>query len=58
VRQSSRPDRDSCRYARDAPDRRTAIALAVPHLIDVELVQAPLCRRDLLVEIEGVADCV
>ena len=45
------------RHAHDAPDARTAIAQAAPHLTDVEVVQAPLCRRDLLVEIEGVADC-
>lgn len=45
------------RDAADAGTVRVLVEALVPHVDDVELVQAPLCRRELLVEIEGVADC-
>ncbi len=40
----------------DAVLVREQLATACPRLDAVELVIAPLCRRDLLVEIEGVAE--
>jgi chorismate lyase / 3-hydroxybenzoate synthase len=46
-------------HVRDAGDTssvRTLLDQLVPG-IPIELVQAPLCRRELLVEIEGVAEC-
>jgi hypothetical protein len=45
------------REAADAPAVRALVDELAPHVTDVELVQAPLCRRELLVEIEGVAEC-
>ena len=45
------------RNADDAPVVRELIDRLAPRLPVVELVQAPLCRRELLVEIEGVAQC-
>ena len=44
------------RDAHDASSVRTLLDQLVPD-VPVELVQAPLCRRELLVEIEGVAEC-
>jgi len=46
-------------HVRDAPDASSVQALLDQFVPDVpvELVQAPLCRRELLVEIEGVAEC-
>jgi chorismate lyase/3-hydroxybenzoate synthase len=43
------------REAHHASDVRSLLDEIVPDVSDVELVQAPLCRRELLVEIEGVA---
>jgi hypothetical protein len=39
----------------DAPIVRELVAARCPSLDRVELAQADLCRRELLVEIEGVA---
>ena len=44
------------RDAHDASSVRALLDQLVPD-VPVELVQAPLCRRELLVEIEGVAEC-
>jgi enamine deaminase RidA (YjgF/YER057c/UK114 family) len=43
------------RQASDAAEVRRLLDALVPQLADVELAQAVLCRRELLVEIEGVA---
>lgn len=43
------------REAHHASDVRSLLDAIVPDIFDVELVHAPLCRRELLVEIEGVA---
>ena len=40
----------------DAPIVRELVTVRCPSLAHVELAQADLCRRELLVEIEGVAD--
>lgn len=42
-------------HARDATRVSAIVRELVPHLTDVELVQAELCRKELLVEIEGRA---
>jgi chorismate lyase/3-hydroxybenzoate synthase len=44
------------RDAHDASNVRALLDQLVPD-VPIELVQAPLCRRELLVEIEGVAEC-
>src|SRR5206468_4189166 len=47
-------------HVREACHARVVAAILAdlaPHLHAIEFVQAPLCRRELLVEIEGVADC-
>src|SRR5581483_9042653 len=44
------------RDAADAPQVRAMIERFAPHVRDVEFVQAFLCRRELLVEIEGTAE--
>ena len=43
--------------ARDAAVVRTYVDDVAPQVADVEFVQAPLCRPELLVEIEGLAEC-
>jgi chorismate lyase/3-hydroxybenzoate synthase len=45
------------REAQDAPVVRTFLDHLALEIPDVEFVQAPLCRKELLVEIEGVAGC-
>jgi chorismate lyase/3-hydroxybenzoate synthase len=45
------------RDQRDGPAVQDALDRLTPQLADLEIVQAPLCRRELLVEIEGVAEC-
>lgn len=45
------------REAHHASDVRALLDELAPDLPVVEFVQAPLCRRELLVEIEGVAEC-
>jgi chorismate lyase/3-hydroxybenzoate synthase len=40
-----------------APAVRAILDELAPHLGEVEFVQADLCRKELLVEIEGRADC-
>jgi chorismate lyase/3-hydroxybenzoate synthase len=40
-----------------APTVRAILDELAPHLGEVEFVQADLCRKELLVEIEGRADC-
>jgi chorismate lyase/3-hydroxybenzoate synthase len=42
---------------RHASAVRTILDELAPHLSQIEIVQAQLCRRELLVEIEGRADC-
>jgi len=43
--------------ARHAAVVRTYVDDMAPQVSDVEFVQAPLCRPELLVEIEGLAEC-
>ena len=43
--------------SRHAPAVRSILDEFTPDLADIEFVQAPLCRRELLVEIEGTANC-
>lgn len=43
-------------HACDAPAVRAIVKELAPHLADIEMVQADLCRKELLVEIEGRAD--
>jgi chorismate lyase/3-hydroxybenzoate synthase len=45
------------RHAHHAADVQTVVNEVAPDLPSVEFVQAMLCRRELLVEIEGIADC-
>lgn len=40
----------------DAPRVRAIVAELVPQIAEIELVQADLCRKELLVEIEGRAE--
>jgi chorismate lyase/3-hydroxybenzoate synthase len=44
-------------HADDAPIVRELMDDLAPDVREVEFVQAPLCRRELLVEIEGTAEC-
>jgi chorismate lyase/3-hydroxybenzoate synthase len=44
------------RDAADAPAVRAILAKTLQPATDIELVQASLCRKELLVEIEGVAE--
>jgi chorismate lyase/3-hydroxybenzoate synthase len=41
----------------DAAALRAMLAGALPDACEIELVYAPLCRKELLIEIEGVAAC-
>jgi chorismate lyase/3-hydroxybenzoate synthase len=43
--------------SRHAPAVQSILNELAPDLVNVEFVQASLCRRELLVEIEGTADC-
>jgi hypothetical protein len=45
------------RQAGDAPAVCARLLDLLPARIETEIVQAPLCRDELLVEIEGVAAC-
>lgn len=45
------------RDVESAPAVQTILDQLVPQVSDIEFVQATLCRKELLVEIEGVADC-
>jgi chorismate lyase / 3-hydroxybenzoate synthase len=45
------------RDAADGPAVRSLLQILSPTVPDLELVQAPLCRKELLVEIEGLAAC-
>jgi len=47
-------------YARrdDETELRRLIKQRLPHLGDIDFLRADICRRDLLVEIEGLADLV
>jgi chorismate lyase/3-hydroxybenzoate synthase len=45
------------RDAESAPAVQTILDELAPQVPDIEFVQAALCRKELLVEIEGVADC-
>jgi chorismate lyase/3-hydroxybenzoate synthase len=46
-------------HVRDAADGaavRSLVDELAPHVADIEVVHSPLCRKELLVEIEGVAE--
>jgi chorismate lyase/3-hydroxybenzoate synthase len=45
------------RDAQNAPVVQTLLDQLAPEIPDVEFVQAALCRKELLLEIEGVAGC-
>jgi chorismate lyase/3-hydroxybenzoate synthase len=55
--QALRSLRVHVRDARHASEVGALLDQIAPNLPAIELVQAPLCRRELLVEIEGVAEC-
>jgi chorismate lyase/3-hydroxybenzoate synthase len=45
------------RHAHDCANVQSMLSRLAPALAEAEFVQASLCRRELLVEIEGVAGC-